>query len=65
MFASALVAYYSSFGALSVNVRLRWEYQPGSDVIIVYGEGRDTMQPRSSALVNRAVIVTLNRLFRR
>ena len=65
MFASALVQYNSGSDALSTNIRLRWEYRPGSELFIVYNEQRDTLVPRRfSELENRAFIVKLNRLFR-
>ena len=65
MFVSALVQYNSSLNSLSTNIRLRWEYQPGSELFIVYNEQRDTLIPnRFTGLDNRALIVKLNRLFR-
>ena len=64
MFISALVQYNSSNSALSSNVRLRWEYQPGSELFIVYNDERDTMAPTFSDLKNRALIIKVNRLFR-
>ena len=65
MFVSALIQYNSSNDALSINLRLRWEYQPGSELFIVYNEQRDTLAPASfPQLENRAFIVKVNRLFR-
>ena len=65
MFVSGLLQYNSSSHALSTNVRLRWEYQPGSELFVVYNEQRDTLAPtRLPALANRAFIVKINRLFR-
>ena len=65
MFISALIQYNSSNDALSSNIRLRWEYQPGSELFIVYNEQRDTLAPGSFAeLENRAFVVKVNRLFR-
>ncbi len=65
MFVSALIQYNSSNNALSTNVRLRWEYQPGSELFVVFNEQRDTLTPeRFPELENRAFIVKLNRLFR-
>ena len=65
MFISALIQYNSSNDALSSNIRLRWEYQPGSELFIVYNEQRDTRAPGSFAeLENRAFVVKVNRLFR-
>jgi len=63
-FVSALVQYNSSGNSLSTNARLRWEYQPGSELFVVYNEERDTLSPRYPDLVNRAFIVKVNRLFR-
>ena len=64
MFVSSLLQYSSSSGALTANVRLRWEYQPGSELFVVYNEERDTGAPAGSTSANRALIVKLNRLFR-
>jgi hypothetical protein len=64
MFVMALLQYNSSSHALSSNVRLRWEYQPGSEMFLVYSDGRDTLNDGFPALVNRAFIVKINRLFR-
>ena len=65
MFVSALVQYNSSNSTLSTNVRLRWEYQPGSELFVVYNEGRDTLTPRRfPELEARSFVVKVNRLFR-
>jgi hypothetical protein len=64
MFASAFVQYNSSSRAVSSNVRLRWEYQPGSELFVVYNEDRDTLARRFPGLMNRAFIVKVNRLLR-
>jgi hypothetical protein len=64
MFASALLQYNTGVNAMSTNVRLRWEYRPGSELFIVYNEQRDTLAPSFPDLVNRALIVKINRLFR-
>ena len=64
MFTTALVQYNSSLGAVSANVRFRWEYQPGSELFIVFNEDRDTTTRRFPGLRNRAFIVKFNRLFR-
>ena len=42
MFASALVQYNTGVHAVSANVRLRWEYRPGSELFVVFNEQRDT-----------------------
>ncbi len=68
MFASALLQYNSTNNVLSTNVRLRWEYQPGSELFIVYNDQRDTfMNLRNRGfpmLENRAFVVKLTRQFR-
>jgi len=65
MFVSGLLQYNSSSESLSTNVRLRWEYQPGSELFVVYNEQRDTLAPRRlPELENRAFVVKINRLFR-
>ena len=64
MFTSALIQYNSGTNTLSANVRFRWEYQPGSELFVVYNDQRDTLTPGFPELQNRAVIVKINRLFR-
>ena len=64
MFASAFVQYNSSNQAVSSNIRLRWEYRPGSELFVVYNEDRDTLARRFPDLTNRAFIVKVNRLLR-
>ena len=64
MFVSALLQYNSSHNSLGANVRFRWEYQPGSELFVVYNEQRDTFMPRLPELENRAFIIKINRLFR-
>ena len=64
MFVSGLIQYSSSGHSLSTNLRLRWEYQPGSELFVVYNDARDTRLPGLSGLQNRAVVVKINRLFR-
>jgi len=64
MAVSALVQYNSTNAALSSNVRFRWEYQPGSDLFVVYSDGRDTLGPRFPRLQNRTFVVKATRLFR-
>ena len=64
MFVSALLQYNSTNNSVGANVRLRWEYQPGSELFIVYNEQRNTLSPRFPLLENRAFIIKFNRLFR-
>ena len=64
MFVSALMQYNSANDSLGTNVRLRWEYRPGSELFLVYTDERDTLTPRFPGLENRAFVVKFNRLFR-
>ena len=64
MFVAALLQFNSGSNALGTNIRFRWEYQPGSELFIVYTDERDTLTPRFPVLENRAIILKINRLFR-
>jgi TolB-like protein len=67
MFFSGLIQYNSSSNTVSNNLRLRWEYSPGSELFVVYTEDRETdpLRPdRFSDLRNRGFVVKMNRLFR-
>ena len=64
MFVGALVQYNSAADTVGLNVRLRWEYVPGSELFVVYNEQRDTLSPRFPGLENRAFVIKINRLFR-
>lgn len=63
-FVSALVQYNTGTHAMSTNARLRWEYQPGSEVFVVYNDERDTLARGFPGLSTRSLIVKINRLFR-
>ena len=64
MFVSALTQYASASRTFSTNARFRWEYRLGSEMFVVCSDGRDTTVEGFPQLVNRAFIVTINRLFR-
>jgi hypothetical protein len=65
MFFGGLVQYNSASNSLSTNLRLRWEYRPGSELFIVYTEARDTdVLDRFSQLANRGFTIKLNYLLR-
>jgi hypothetical protein len=51
----------SRFG---VNGRFRWEYRPGSDLFVVYSDGRDSSISGVPALLNRNILVKVTRLLR-
>jgi hypothetical protein len=61
---SALVQYNAGASSISSSVRLHWEYQSGSDLYLVYSEGRDIAVPGFPDMLNRAFAVKLTRLFR-
>ena len=70
MFFGGLIQYNSAANTVSTNLRLRWEYSPGSELFVVYTEDRDSdpLRPdrfdRFSELRNRGFVVKVNRLFR-
>jgi len=62
---SALLQYNSEGSVIGANLRFRWEFKPGSDLFIVYNEGRDTTPGvRRSELSNRSIVVKVTRLLR-
>jgi hypothetical protein len=63
-FIGALVQYNSSNDSLTSNVRFRWEYRPGSDIFVVYSDGRDTTLGGFPHLENRSLVFKITRLFR-
>ena len=64
MFVESLTHFSSSTDSLGINIRYRWEYTPGSDLFVVYTEGRDTEIDRFPRLVNRGLAVKFTKLFR-
>jgi hypothetical protein len=67
MLVAALVQYNSAGSVLATNIRYRWEYRPGSELFLVYSDGRDTGQMFShdgSTLISRGFTVKITRLFR-
>jgi hypothetical protein len=61
----ALVQYNSEGNVLGANVRYRWEFRPGSDLFVVYNEGRDTtLGVNRPEVSSRSFVVKLTRLFR-
>ena len=63
MVVSSLIQYNSRSDSLSASVRFRWEYQPGSDLFVVYSEGRDDLS-LDPFLANRSFAVKFTKLFR-
>ncbi len=64
MVVSSLVQYNVDAHSLSSSVRLRWEYTGGSELFVVYSDGRDTEARPGQALQNRTFAVKATRLFR-
>tara|TARA_B100001123_G_scaffold274177_1_gene305115 strand:+ start:227 stop:2383 length:2157 start_codon:yes stop_codon:yes gene_type:complete len=67
MFFGGLVQYNSNNNTVSSNLRLRWEYSPGSEFFLVYTEERltDPLRPdRYSGSSSRGFAVKMTRLFR-
>jgi hypothetical protein len=65
MFVSAIAQYNSTTASRGSNLRLRWEYAPGSELFVVYTDDYDTLtRAPSIALRNRAFVIKANRLFR-
>ncbi len=62
-FVAALLQYNTSNSSLSMNLRYRWEYQPGSGYV-VYTDGRDTTGIGYPDLRNQSFVVKFTRLFR-
>ena len=66
-FLSGLVQYNSALDTVSTNLRLRWEYSPGSELFVVYTEDLDStpLRPdRITELRNRGFVIKFNKLFR-
>jgi hypothetical protein len=64
-FLSGLVQYNSGSDTFGTNIRLRWEWAPGSELFIVYTEDRNAdVLDRWSELSNRGFVIKVNRLFR-
>ena len=62
-FFSGLVQYNAGSDTFSTNLRLRWEWAPGSELFLVYTEDRDTdVLSRRSELSGRGLVVKLTRL---
>ncbi len=63
MFVSSLLQYNSGSDSFSSSIRFRWEYEPGSDLFVVYSEGREDLS-LSPFLANRSFAVKFTKLFR-
>ncbi len=69
LFVSSLIQFNADAHTLASSVRLRWEYRLGSDLFVVYSDGRDTSFPGSpgrpgTGILNRSVAIKATRLVR-
>jgi hypothetical protein len=62
MFVSALVQYQSRIDSVATNVRFRWEYLPGSELFVVYSDGRTTLSRGLPDVETRSFVVKVTRL---
>ena len=61
---SSLTQFNPSAHTLSSSVRMRWDYIPGSEMFVVYSDGRDTAGEKFPLLQNRSFAVKVTRLLR-
>ena len=64
MVISSLIQYNAAANSLSASVRLRWEYTGGSELFVVYSDGRNTLTPGYPDLLNRTFAIKATRLLR-
>jgi hypothetical protein len=64
MLVSSLIQYNAGANSLSSSMRLRWEYTGGSELFIVYSDGRNTHTPGYPDVLNRTFAVKITRLVR-
>ena len=61
---SSFIQYNGSSRTVSSSVRLRWEYRGGSELFLVYSDGRNTMTSGYPELLNRSLAFKVTRLLR-
>ena len=65
MILSSLVQYNISGHSVTSSARLRWEYHPGSELFLVYSDGRNLLETQTpTGLLNRSLAVKVTRLLR-
>jgi hypothetical protein len=64
MMVSSLIQANASAHTVSASVRLRWEYRAGSELFVVYSDGRDTRAAAPYGLLNRSFALKATRLLR-
>ena len=63
LFISTLIQFNADAHTMASSARFRWEYRPGSDLFVVYSDGRDTSR-LGSGILNRTVAIKATRLIR-
>ncbi len=61
---SGLTQFNPTLRTLTSSARMRWEYTPGSELFVVYSDGRDTGARSFPLVQNRSFAVKATRLFR-
>ena len=64
MVISSLVQFNVDQQTTSSSLRLRWEYTGGSELFVVYSDGRDTRPRGFPRSLNRTLAIKATRLFR-
>ncbi len=59
-----LVQVNPSVHTVGSSLRLRWEYTPGSEMFLVYSDGRDTISATPIGLLNRSLAFKITTLLR-
>jgi hypothetical protein len=62
MFVSGLLQYQTRTDSVSTNARFRWEYRPGSELFVVYSDGRSTLTRGIPDVQNRSFVIKATRL---
>ncbi len=63
-FSALLSQFNPDAHSVASSVRMRWEYIPGSEMFVVYSDGRDTAERSLTPLQNRSFAVKITRLLR-
>ena len=61
---SGLIQANAAAHTLSSSLRLRWEFTPGSEMFLVYSDGRDTASETPIGLLNRSLAFKITKLLR-
>ena len=61
---TSYIQYNGSSRTMSASLRWRWEYRPGSELFVIYSDGRNTLTGGYPDLLNRSVALKATRLLR-